>query len=226
VPNTISCIIPVYNERARIRDVVETVSRHPLVDEIIVVDDGSTDGTAEILAEIDEVRVVVHACNDGKSKAIHTGIKEASGSLIMLIDGDLVGLTDEHLSQLIEPVHRGSADIAISLRGRTLRVWRLIGIDYLSGERVFPKSLLDGRLDAILGLPRFGFEVFVNGLCIDRRSRVAIVKLAGLHSPLKFVKHGFWEGVVGDAKMIRDLLKTRSFFGLLRQIVLLRRLRV
>jgi glycosyltransferase involved in cell wall biosynthesis len=226
VKQAISCIIPVYNERERVRAVVEVIAAHPSIDEIIVVDDGSTDGTSEVIADIDGVRLISHARNSGKSMAIVSGIEAANGSLIMMIDGDLVDLTAEHLSQLIEPVASGRADFSISLRGKTLRVWRLIGIDYLSGERVFPKSLLEGRIDAIKALPRFGFEIFMNGICIDRKLSVAIVDLPGLESPLKFVKHGFWEGVVGDAKMLRDLLRMRSVFGLARQIVALRRLRV
>ncbi len=222
----ISCIIPAYNEQLRIAAVVQTALAHPLISEVIVVNDGSTDATGVVLAGLQGVTVVTHGRNLGKSQALASALEVAAHPLILLLDADLRGLTPEHITALVAPVLEGSADASMSLRGHTLRVWRLIGLDYLSGERCLPARLLEGRLAEIRALPRFGFEVYLNELWIARRYRVAVVPLEGLESPLKFAKYGLARGVLGDVLMVRDLFRTRSLSGLVRQIVALRRLRV
>ncbi|MFN8638068.1 MAG: glycosyltransferase family 2 protein [Dehalococcoidia bacterium] len=222
----VSCIIPAYNEQIRIAPVVQTALAHPLIAEVIVVNDGSTDATGTVLASIEGISVVTHDRNLGKSRALASALEVATHPYVLFLDADLRGLASEHITALITPVLEGNADASISLRGHTLRVWRWLGLDYLSGERSFDRRILAGRLDEIRALPRFGFEVYLNDLWIARRYRVAIVPLEGLESPLKFAKYGFAQGVRSDVLMLRDLLRTRSFIGLARQILALRRLRV
>lgn len=224
--DAVSCVIPAYNERDRIGHVLSAVVGHPLVREILVVDDGSTDDTAGSVAAVDGVRLITLRHNAGKCRALSVGIGEARGPLILLLDADLVGLTARHVAMLIRPVLLDRADISISLRENTMALWRLIGLDYISGERVFPKSLLAGQLDEIGRLPKFGFEVFLNELCIRRASRIAVVAWKGVESPFKHRKYGFVNGVRGDIRMIRDVLTAVSPLGLARQIPAMRRLRV
>ena len=222
----VSCVIPAYNEADRIARVLSAVVGHPLVSEVLVVDDGSTDDTAACVAGIDGVRLIARRANGGKCRALRVGIEAAAGPLILLLDADLVGLTARHVTSLIRPVLLDRADLSISLRENTMKLWRLIGLDYISGERVFHKRLLDGCYDEIDALPRFGFEVFLNELCIGRQDRVAIVDWKDVESPFKYRKYGLLSGAWGDARMMVDVVTAVSPLHLVRQIPALRRLRV
>lgn len=223
---TISCIVPAYNEGARIGRVLEAVVGHPLLAEVIVVDDGSRDNTVEVVRGVPGARLIEMPRNGGKTAALLTGIGAARGSDLLLVDADLVGLTAAHVTQLIAPVAEGRADIAISLRDNAPRPWHWIGIDYISGERVLPKAMLEGRDEALLALPRFGFEVYLNSLLIERQARVSVVRWHGVASPLKGAKMGWRKGLAADARMIGDMARSVGWFTLVRQIATLRRMRV
>ncbi len=223
---TLSCIIPAYNEQARIAAVLTAVLGHPLIDEVIVVDDGSGDGTVGVVRRFPKARLIARPRNGGKTAALIHGLAAATGELILLVDADLVGLGSAHLSALITPVAQGRADISISLRDNAPLPWRWIGLDYISGERVLRKSLLDGQTEALQRLPKFGFEVFLNSLIITDRARIAVVRWPGVVSPLKSAKYGLWTGLKADLDMMRDLFRAVPPVGLIRQIITMRRLRV
>lgn len=224
---TISCIIPAYNEGPRIRRVLELASKHHLISEVIVVNDGSTDDTQEVIEEFSSsVTSVRHPANRGKSAAIHTGISLAKGTLICFLDADLTGLTSESITQLITPVTEGRAGMAISLRKNSPWIDRKIGLDYISGERVFHRDLLDGHLDEILALPRFGFEVFLNKLVIAKKVPLKIVDWSEVESPYKSAKLGTVKGAKEMAYMLRDIFRVVSVFEVVGQFIRMRRLMV
>ena len=222
----LTCIIPACNEQDRIGAVISTVSTHPLVAEVIVVDDGSTDETALIARSFKDVEVVRLTRNSGKTLAVWAGLARAAGRYILLVDADLIGLNADDLTKLIEPVLRGDADMSMSLRRNAPMLWRMIGIDYISGERVLPIGLIIDRLAELPGLPRFGLETWLNGICVAARSRIAVVPWDGVDSPIKARKHGLLRGVVGDIGMLSDIFRSASPLQLLRQIISMRRQRV
>lgn len=218
----LSCIIPAYNEAARISAVLATVIAHPLLDEVIVVDDASTDGTADIAAATG-VRVIRLHPNRGKTGALAAGIAAATSSHLLFLDSDLLGLTAADVTALAQPVIDGRAEVSISLRGNTPRLWRMIGLDYISGERVFPRDMVQDRLDSLLALPKFGFEVYLNSLWIERQVSVAVVRWPGVASPSKAAKRGgAWAGIKADAAMMRDIFRTVTPMTTLTQIRALR----
>jgi glycosyltransferase involved in cell wall biosynthesis len=223
---SVTVLIPAYNEAARIGGVLAAVAGHPDVAEVLVVDDCSADGTAEVAGAVPGVTVLRQAKNGGKTKALATGLQAAKGDLVALIDADLIGLTAANLSALIAPVRDGRAEMSISLRGNAPPPWRWIGLDYISGERVLPKALLLQAMEGVERLPRFGFEVHLNRMILAGRLPIAVVPWPGVSSPIKARKYGLWAGVKGDVGMIADMMRTVPPLELAGQIIGLRRLRV
>jgi SAM-dependent methyltransferase len=128
----LSIVIAAYNEAGTIRDIVRKVRATPFTKEIIVVDDGSTDGTREILDEIagDDLRVLVHERNQGKGAALKTGFAVASGDYVIVQDADLE--YDPHdYGMLLEPLVAGKADVVYGSRflgssRRVLFFWHMV----------------------------------------------------------------------------------------------------
>ena len=216
---TISCVIAAYNEEKGIGTVLQAAVKHPLLKEVIVVDDGSRDRTSEIVAQFPEVKLIRHPVNKGKSASVADGIAAAKGDYICALDADLIGITADSITRLIAPIKEGKADISISLRENCPWFYRPIKLDFLSGERVYAKKFLAEHLDEVRALRNFGLEVFMNRLIIRQKLRVIIVYLPGVISPLKYSKEGVWAGLKGDIGMARDILRTVSFYEFVSQII-------
>lgn len=206
----ISCIICAYNEAGRIERVLDAVQNHPRVAEVIVVDDGSSDQTASIVARYPSVRLIRHDKNQGKSRALVTGIRAAAHDTLLFLDADLIGLSANDITALVEPVVSGTADVSMSIRKNSLMVYRLIGLDFVSGERVLHKSLVSNYLDEIAKLPGFGVEVFMNRILIQHNARIKTVYWDNVIEMRKSDKMGWWRGLIADFKMIRDILTVVS----------------
>jgi glycosyltransferase involved in cell wall biosynthesis len=222
----ISCILPAYNEGPRIRRILELATTHPLIDEVIVVNDGSSDDTQSVIDEFPKVCSYIHLANQGKSAALHTGIMQAKGSILCFLDADLLGLTHENITALITPVLSEGIGMCISMRGNSPWIDQKLGIDYISGERVFYKTLLDGHLDEILALPHFGFEVFLNKIVIKNKTSLKIIFWKEVESPLPFNKYGFIKGLRSLTGMLRDMFQVISIFEVVGQFYHMRRLMV
>jgi len=184
---TLSIIIPVYNERATIEDVIDKVlgSEVGLEKELVVIDDCSSDGTREVLQKLDQgerpgrgpakLKVVLHDRNKGKGAAIRTGLQHATGQIVLVQDADLE--YDPHdYSKLLEPILNGRADVVFGNRfhggpHRVLYFWHYLGNRFLttlsnilsnlnlSDMEVGYKVFRRSALDKIdLRSERFGFE--------------------------------------------------------------------
>ena len=221
----VSCIICAFNEAPRIGAVLAVATVHPLLAEVIVVDDGSTDSTADIVRRFPSVRLITCAVNRGKSAAMAVGIAAAQNELLMLLDADLKGLASEHITALAAPVLNGTADVSLSLRQNSLLLFRAIGLDFVSGERVVRKELLSEALKEIHRLPRFGIEVFMNHLIIERRLSIAVTHWPKVTQARKTEKLGYWAGVRAEWRMIADLLRVAYPRVLIAQTYHLLRLR-
>src|SRR4030066_1779444 len=113
-----SIIIPVYNEVKTIQESIRRVPATGLVDEILAVDDGSIDGSREVLEKLSkdgQVKVIFHDHNQGKGKAVRTGIQNASGDLILIQDADLEYDPREY-PNFLRPIQEGIADVVYGSR--------------------------------------------------------------------------------------------------------------
>ncbi len=216
-PAGLSCIICAYNEAAKIARCLEAASRHPALGEIIVIDDGSSDATAEIARSFDGVRVISLKVNQGKTHALSVGIAAATGEHLMLLDADLDGITPADIQALADPVLRGAAEVTLSLRANSLGVYRLIGLDFISGERVLPARLVKPHVEAMRALPRWGGEVFINELITREAMSIAVVDWRGVFNMPKTEKVGAWRGWMEELAMTGDLFRVLSPAMVVRQ---------
>jgi glycosyltransferase involved in cell wall biosynthesis len=132
----LSVIMPVYNERQTLGEIIEAVLKQPLVAELICVDDCSEDGTAAVLEKYvglgPRVRVLRHSSNRGKGAAVRTGIAEATAPIVIIQDADLE-YDPEQYKRLIAPIVEGLADVVFGSRfvgseeHRVLYFWHSIG---------------------------------------------------------------------------------------------------
>jgi hypothetical protein len=135
----------------------------------------------------------------------------------MLLDADLKGLQYEDITALAVPVLSGRADISLSLRKNSLWIYRTIGLDFVSGERVLHKELLCGSLKEVFDLPRFGLEIFMNSQIITRRLSIAVANWPHVTQSRKTEKLGYWKGVLAEWRMICDLFKVSYPYVLILQ---------
>jgi glycosyltransferase involved in cell wall biosynthesis len=202
----VSCIIPAYNEVGRIGNVLPVVLSEPLIDEVIVVNDGSTDGTSDYVRNLfPEARLIDLEENRGKAFALKQGITSATGKVILLLDADLVGLTTENIHNLLQPVVGGHTDMTLSLRGNSLFIYRILGVDLVSGERAIHKELLEKLGD--YEDARFGFESLLNEYIIANKLDFQSVRWDNVRVAPKSEKRGFWKGVGDEMKMLKEIME-------------------
>ena len=129
----LSIIIPVYNEVNNIEEIIKRVQATKLAKEIVIVDDGSKDGTREILQKMDgkkRVRVILQKKNEGKGAAVVTGMKAATGDVLLIQDADLE-YDPRDYPALLQPIEEGLADVVYGSRflggpHRVTMFWHLV----------------------------------------------------------------------------------------------------
>ena len=222
----VSCIIPAYNEEKRIGGVLKAVSNHPLIDEIIAVDDGSQDNTKEVIKKFKNVRLIIHKKNKGNTQTLIDGITASKNKILLFVDSDLINLDKKQLADLILPVKENNADVSIALITSMSWLWNIVGIDYLCGQRVMRKGLIKDY-KKIKNIPSYGLNVsFFNKHIIQDKLRLKIVKWNKVYAPFPSEKMEFWEGNKRFFKMMKQIVGLTGFFGWIYQIYAMKKLQV
>jgi glycosyltransferase involved in cell wall biosynthesis len=185
--------MPVYNELQTIEPILKNVDAVSLADEIIVVDDGSIDGTREFLSELapkfPKLKLYMHESNQGKGAAVRTGIEHASGDLLLIQDADLE-YDPRDYPKLLAPIQDGVADVVYGSRflGAPRRVtmfWHMVAnkmltfitnllynsilTDMETGYKLFKREIVQ---DIPLRSRRFEFEPEVTAKLLKRKVRI------------------------------------------------------
>ncbi|MFO7584954.1 MAG: glycosyltransferase family 2 protein [Anaerolineales bacterium] len=194
----LSVIIPVYNEKNTVQEIVRRVQATGLVWEILLVDDGSQDGTRDILAEMDgkdNVRVILHEKNQGKGAAVRTGLQNARGDVFLIQDADLE-YDPRDYPALLKPIEEGVADVVYGSRflgapHRAILFWNMVAnklltlmtnilynnilTDMETGYKVFKREVVQ---DMKLRANRFDFEPEFTAKILKRNVRLYEVPIS------------------------------------------------
>ncbi len=211
----VCAVVPAYNEGSRLTRVVHALIASPVVDAVIIVDDGSSDDTfvvAEALAHgsapgAGKVRPRRLPQNAGKGAAMREGADNADGfDILLFLDADLVGVTAEHIAALIEPVASGKAVMTLGVfrGGRGATTLAQIIAPNISGQRAI-------RRDLFLSIPcvsssGYGVELAITNYVLGEGLPVARVVLHNVTHPMKEEKLGFARGAWSRLRMYRQML--------------------
>jgi glycosyltransferase involved in cell wall biosynthesis len=194
----LTVIIPVYNEAKTIEEIVRRVQKTGLANEILIVDDGSTDGTRDLLAALDgrdQVRVLFHDRNRGKGAAVRTGVAASHGNVLLIQDADLE-YDPREFPNLLRPLEEGLADVVYGSRflgaaRRPIHFWNMVAnriltfvtnilynnilSDMETGYKVFRRQVAE---EMNLRARGFEFEPEFTAKVLKRKVRIFEVPIA------------------------------------------------
>jgi len=203
---SVTAIIPAYNEEKYIANVLKVLTEVEEITQIIVVSDGSTDSTVQVALSWDVQVIALHK-NIGKGGALTIGVKYALAENVLLLDADLIGLTKQHILDLIKPVLKGQAEMTIGVfeNGRLATDMAQLISPYLSGQRCLKKKWLEQIDD--LALAGFGVEIILNHFAEQNKLPTVNVQLPNMTHVMKEEKLGLVRGFAYRLKMYWEIAK-------------------
>lgn len=200
-------IIPALNESGRIGLSITAAKAANLIDEVVVVSDGSTDDTAEVARGYPGVTVVELPFNVGKGGAMCAGVAHTNADIIVFIDADLAGLKASHVDQLVRPLMDDRYDMCIGIfrGGKFWSDTAQVITPLLSGQRAMNRTLFE----AVPFLPeiRMGAEVTIHTFAKRLKARIGKVVLRGVSNTHKEQKLGIVKGATARAKMYQEIAR-------------------
>jgi glycosyltransferase involved in cell wall biosynthesis len=204
----VAVIVPAYNEENRVGSVLEVLRQVEAIDEIIVVNDGSSDGTSSAAAVYSEVRVIDREKNGGKGAAMQMGLDATNADIITFIDADLVGMTISHIESLILPLVEDRElmmTVGVFKGGRVATDLAQAIVPVISGQRAVRREFFEGlgKMDEM----GFGVEIAITKHAKQNNYKVIEVVLPEASQVMKEEKMGLVPGLKTRMKMYSDIAK-------------------
>ncbi len=216
-----SCIVPVYNERPRINNVLTALIKIPSISQILCVDDGSTDGSGDYIAKkFPAVRLLRHEENLGKAKAITSAIARIKENAIILIDSDLVHVTVKDINRSIRLFENNQFD-CLMLCARPVNILdkcarALLRLPHCAtGNRI----LIRRDVNAVLrnfSVRGYNFEFMLNRYLMENKKSVAYTNISA-QNVFKSQKVGLRSGVIGEIRMWMQIIRSVGIAELAKQ---------
>ncbi|MCL6561713.1 MAG: glycosyltransferase [Firmicutes bacterium] len=202
----VAAIIPAYNEESNIGAVLRTLKQVPEVNEVIVVNDGSTDRTGEVARSFG-VRVVDLPVNQGKGAALKAGAAITRAEVLLFLDADLIGLRPRHVRALVAPILSGETDATVGIfdGGRPTTDWAQALAPFLSGQRALRRELIAGA-DS-LDDAGFGVELQIHRLLKRLGKAPKEVILDDVSQVMKEEKLGLVKGLYARMRMYWEIIR-------------------
>jgi glycosyltransferase involved in cell wall biosynthesis len=214
--NSLSVVVPAYNEESTIRIVAEKLLQVPHLHEVIIVDDCSTDRTHEIVQSLAAenpliIKVIRHQKNGGKTEALKTGFAATTGTIVIVQDADLE-YDPEEIEYVINPILRGMADVVFGSRFQVRRAARVLYFYHYVGNQMltFLSDLLTNLnlTDVETGYKAFKGEIIRNmiitsrgfGFEIEATAKIAKLKCAIYEVPISYYGRTYEQGKKIGAK--------------------------
>jgi glycosyltransferase involved in cell wall biosynthesis len=209
----VSCVIPFYNEEQYLPGVLDVISKIGAIKEVICVDDGSNDGSAELITMYyPGVKLVRTGKNRGKAEAVRLALPQVKHSHVLLIDADLKNLDPRDITHAIEGIVNNKAiGMVILSRKNAPRHLRFFRINtLLSGERILStddlKNILDNKVNG------YQLETAINMYMLEKGKRTVHFP-SKAENTFKFEKHSSVLSVIKDLKMYSDVISHAGLFN-------------
>lgn len=201
----VAAIIPARNEAPTVAVSVRAAWGCDYVDEVIVVDDGSSDLTALRAEEAGARVLALDGSRGSKARAMRAGVDESTAEFLLFVDADLIGVESRHLDAVCEPVLEKRAELSLGAFDYG-RFWNPLVLRWppLSGERIVPRWVFESIPEA--KLDGYTIEVRINEVICEGRHRTVARTMDGVFHRTKRYKFGRIEGLRRTWHMYRALL--------------------
>lgn len=217
---SVSAVIPVFDEEKNIGEIVAFLLKNPLLDEIICVNDGSTDKSLKILLQFkEEIKIINLEKNHGKGFAVCEGIKKAKGEILLFLDADLINLKEKHIKDLLEPILNGAkkAVLGYGTPSKNHLFSSRAFVKSVTGQRAYYKKDILPHLSK-MAKTRYGVEIYLNSLFKKKQTAmVPLIRLSHIwkhkkHSPQKAFKQYIQMGTEVASQLGKEkVLKNKTF---------------
>ncbi|MEA2691763.1 MAG: hypothetical protein QOJ16_1150 [Acidobacteriota bacterium] len=206
VPPRVAAIVPAYNEQETLAAVLSVLASAALIDEVIVVSDGSTDETVEI-ARAMGVKTIHLLKNHGKGMAMAVGVAHTGAPILVFVDGDILNLTHEMLEELIRPVKDGRSEMNVGIRNRG-SLLNAIHVNFgplLSGIRCLKREVFEAVPEE--DVEGFAIETGLNWACVQLDGRITTTVFFHLKHLVKEKKRGLVRGAKARCEMFATVFR-------------------